>query len=127
MVVSQLDDVMMFQEWILFLLLLLCLSTIRPLKMFMFLLWDVFCASWTTVDVFVSAAAVVFCNDSLIKDVFVVVVFYANWTTGNVSIVVVVAVLFCNGSIIDDVSTAIVFCTSSTFDDGPSSIFKIYS
>ena len=87
----------------------------------------VFCASGTTVDVFVSAAAVVFCNDSLIKDVFVVVVFCANWTTGNVSVVVVVVVLFCNGSIIDDVSTAIVFCTSSTFEDGPGSIFKIYS
>jgi len=125
MVVSQLDDVMMFQEWILFLLLLLCLSTIRPLKMFMFLLWDVFCASWTTGDV--STAVVVFCNGSPIEDASVVVVFCASWTTGDVSVVVGGAALFCNGSMIDDFSTAIVFCTSSTFDDGPVSIVKICS
>jgi len=38
MVVSQPDDVTMFREWILFLMLVLCFATVRPLKMYMLLL-----------------------------------------------------------------------------------------
>ena len=46
----------------------------------------------------VSDAGVVFCNCSPIEDVYVVVVvvFWASWTTGDVSVSDVV-VVFCNG------------------------------